>query len=92
TLKKIIEVGFESGKIKSYFSKGLNFIISQTNSIGHKNEKIMYNEVEYSNYHDCINKLSIDIQFTPIIKGDPELSVNEMTFQLGSSLDLMIKE
>ena len=28
-LEKIIEVGIESGKIKSYFSKGLNFIIWQ---------------------------------------------------------------
>ena len=91
-LEKIIEVGIESGKIKSYFSKGLNFIIWQRNSIAHKNEKIMYNEVEYSNYDDCINKLSTDIEFTPIIKGHPELFVNEMTFQIDSFFDLMINE
>ena len=55
-------------------------------------KKEMYNEVEYSNYDDCINKLSIDIEFTPIIKGHPELFVNEMTFQIDSFFDLMINE
>ena len=35
---------------------------------------------------------SIDIEFTPIIKGHPELFVNEMTFQIDSFFDLMINE
>lgn len=91
-LEKIIEIGIESGKIKSYFNEGLCFIIWQRNSIAHKNEKIMYNEVEYSNYNECINKLSSDIEFTPVINGHPEFFVNEMTFQIDSFFDLMINE
>lgn len=91
-LEKIIEVGVKSGKIKSYFSEGLSFIINQRNSIAHKNEKIMYDEVEYSNYDECINKLSLDIEFTPIINGHPELFIYEMTFQIDNFFDLMINE
>lgn len=78
-----------TSEIGNFFEKGLSFIISQRNSIAHRNETIFYNERPYSDFHSCFNDFknneNLDLQITTI-----EDFIKEMTFQINLFFNVLV--